>query len=137
MTKYEEIFNSSYWRALSATVDGTSFIDAFYKRFLSSSKEIAELFEDTDFERLSAMLVLSLAHVSYVEHTDGANATLKHLANFHRDLGVKPHLYQFWLSSVLETVREYDPEYDEDVGESWRRMMRPGIEFMRSKCSES
>lgn len=68
-TNYEKTFNSSYWRALSATVNGTSFIDAFYERFLSSSKEIAELFQDTDFERLNRMLVLSLSRTLHMWST--------------------------------------------------------------------
>ena len=136
MIDYEETFILSYWRTLRTTVDGVSFIDAFYERFLSSSPEVAELFANSDFKTQKNMLLFSLVHVASFNPIHGPDAIMKGLASRHRELSVQPRLYQLWLDSLLDTVKEYDPEYDEDLCESWRRMLAPGIEFMTSENSE-
>jgi hemoglobin-like flavoprotein len=136
MINYRETFDLSYWRTLETTIDGVPFLDAFYERFLSSSNEVAELFANTDFEQQEKMFALSLAYLASFDSEYGPSSIMKRLAIRHRELNVKPHLYPLWVNSLLETVKEYDPEYNDDVHEAWRRVLTPGIDFMVSKCSE-
>jgi hemoglobin-like flavoprotein len=134
MTDYEQ-FKMGYWRTLSTKIDGVEFIDGFYKRFLSSSSEVAELFADTDFSLQKNMLTLSLVHVASFDPAKGPDSIMRHLAARHRELNVKPHHYKLWFDSLLETIKEFDPEYDEDIGESWIRRLTPGVNYMISECS--
>ena len=111
-------------------MDGVPFIDAFYDRFLASSDEIAVLFVNTDFNTQKNMLLMSLVHVASFDPIHGPDAIMKRLAIRHRDLHVLSHLYRLWLESLLDTVKAYDPEYDQDVREAWRRILTSGIAFM-------
>ena len=44
--------------------------------------------------------------------------------------------HDIWLDSLLDTVKERDPEYNEHVDRAWRTVMAPGIEYMKSFCSK-
>ena len=136
MIDHQEIFNLSYWRALQTTVDGVPFVDAFYERFLAQSNEIAELFANTEFSAQKQMLLVSLLHVASFDPTHGPDAKMAHLARRHHELNIPPRLYHSWLDSLLDTVKTHDPEYDEEVRESWQRVLAPGIDFMISEHSK-
>ena len=136
MGDHEETFNLSYWRAVRATGDGGPFMDAFYERFLSQSSEIAEMFAATDFDTQKQMLLISLVHVASFDPVHGPDATMIRLARRHRELGISPRSYGLWLDSLLDAVKTHDPEYSEDVRESWQRVLTPGVEFMISEGSK-
>ena len=136
MSDSYDTFCLSYWRVIGRKVDDARFIDAFYDRFLSQSAEIADKFANTDFERQKEMLLLSLIHVASYYTTGGPGHILHKLARLHNELRIGPHLYDVWFDSLLKTVEVYDPEYHASVGESWRRVLAPGVEFMKSKCSD-
>jgi hypothetical protein len=42
-------------------------------------------------------------------------------------------LYDQWLECLIQAVRECDPVFCEEVEQAWRRAMRVGIEFLRSR----
>jgi hypothetical protein len=47
-------------------------------------------------------------------------------------LDIKPEFYDLWLDRLLQAVAEFDPLFDARTGTAWRRLLRPGIEFMKS-----
>ena len=46
----------------------------------------------------------------------------------HLDIGAE--LYDLWLDSLLETVKECDPEYDAGVARAWEDVMMVGIHYL-------
>ena len=49
------------------------------------------------------------------------------------ELDIKPELYDLWLDRLVQAVREFDPKFDPEIETAWRRVLRPGIEFMKSR----
>lgn len=95
MSDYEKIFNLSYWRVMSSTIDNLDFFHAFYTRFTSSSNRVLELFSHTDLENQIRMLQLSLIEVSSFNLSHGPDTTMKNLALRHRELNVDASLYGY------------------------------------------
>ena len=138
MTDYADIFYLSCWRATQRTLDGVAFLDAFYKNFLASSPEVAHKFKNTSFDRLTRMLSISIVQVAKYYQTHRPDPLLKVFAAKHgrRDLDIKPELYEHWVDALIRTVETYDPEFDDTTRESWRRVLEPGVEYMRSRYAE-
>ena len=110
------------------------FFERFYRTFLASSPEVRKKFADTDFVRQQAALRESLRKMmSAARDRNGDPARhLIHLAERHssRDLRIGAALYDNWLDSLLTTVRESDPEYSEEIGNAWERVMMVGIRYL-------
>ena len=136
---YEKVYSDSFWRTTSAVKEGKGFFTAFYEKFIASSPEAQRKFKDTDLFHQQKMLHDSLIHIGQFSVNEKADAFIQRLANRHSksDLDIQPELYNVWLSSLLDTVREYDPEFDGDVEISWRMRFAPGIEYMKFKYSQS
>ena len=135
MTDYSEIFYLSYWRATQRTLDDVAFLDAFYKNFLASSPEVAHKFEHTSFDKLTRMLSISIVHIAKYYQTRQPDPLLKVLAARHsqHDLDIEPALYKHWVDALIGTVETYDPEFNNTTREAWRRVLEPGVEFMKSR----
>lgn len=130
MTKQtRRLFEDSLVRCTSRS----TFLRRFYQFFTSSSPEIVEMFENTDWLRLNRMVVASF-HLIVQAYDDGqASPQLESLARLHRDkLGVTSDMFDTWLDCLLRAVREHDPEFDDEVEASWRAVMGMGIAHMRA-----
>jgi hemoglobin-like flavoprotein len=134
MLDHGEIFTQSYWRVVNETVDIDDFVDTFYQKFLNSSDEVREKFKNTDFERQRRMLAQSFLHIESVYTESTTSERMQEIAQIHSKQGrdIPPHLYDLWISCLIETASEYDKEFDESVAAAWRTVMRPGIEFMKA-----
>jgi hemoglobin-like flavoprotein len=112
------------------------FLERFYDLFVASSAEVAEKFERTDFGRQTILLKASLYMMMLVnwEMPEG-HAHLERIARVHDRKGwnIRPQLYDVWLECLLVTVKEFDPEFDGATEQAWRRMLAPGIAFMKSR----
>ena len=109
------------------------FIPAFYDRFLSSSDEVKHKFRFTDFEHQNKMLLRSLQLCAHA--TVGLPEALREInerATTHdrHHLNIEPRLYDLWLAAIIETAREFDPQWDESVEASWRRILGHAIQHM-------
>ena len=135
MIDHGEVFYLSYWRATQRTVDGVAFVDAFYKNLLASSPEVAVKFKTANLDTLIRMLSMSIVHVAKYYQTRQPDALLKILAARHsqNDLDIKPELYEYWMTALIETLETYDPQFDDAKRESWRRVLEPGLEYMKSR----
>ena len=111
------------------------FFEMFYDRFTGSSPEVASHFEGVDMKKQRRMLMASLAYVSEFASLRTNTDYLKQLAERHsrREANVDPALYDLWLETLVETVRETDPEFTEEVGVAWSVVMSPGIAYMRAR----
>jgi len=111
------------------------FADTFYGIFLEKSPEIAELFANTDFKkqrthlRSSVLLLVSRdINEPKAKHVIGSIGTSHSKAN----LNIRPELYDVWLESLCETVKQMDPEWSAELETGWRTQVQPGIDVITS-----
>lgn len=130
----QEIFNMSYWRASGNIINGDTMIDTFYDVFIRSSVEVSRKFVHTDFPVLKNMLLLSITHIARADLTQ-KNNILEGLAFTHNKDGhdIPPHLYDYWLESLLAAVKKHDVDYDDKVRQAWINTLSPGIKYMQNQ----
>jgi len=112
------------------------FLDRFYEIFLESSPAVAEKFAHTDFEHQKRMVRASFyLIVASSQEEGGPERYLDRLARRHsiHDADVGPELYHLWLQSLLEAVRECDPEWTPEVEAAWRETMQIGVRYLVSR----
>jgi hemoglobin-like flavoprotein len=127
-----ELFNNSLERCTS----GRRFLDRFYELFVASSAEVAAKFANTDFRVQKAALKVSLYMImASIERKPEGTVHLERIAARHSRSGldIGPHLYDLWLDCLIQAVRECDPLFGEETEQAWRRAMRVGIEFLKSR----
>ena len=132
---FDEIFDLSYERVVKTKRNGKTFFDCFYDHFIGSSPDIAQAFQHTDMNHQKKMLKKSFYSLFTFYATNCADDYLETIANRHsgREHGIKPELYDLWLETLIETVRAFDPEFNDDIELSWRLVLSPGITYMKFK----
>jgi hemoglobin-like flavoprotein len=125
------LFNDSIERCSSKP----DFLGRFYTLFLASSDTVARKFERTDLRKQATLLKTSLYIMMLASDETERVVHLERLAKRHSraDLDIKPELYDLWLDRLVRAVRESDPMFDAQTEAAWRRMLQPGIDFMKSK----
>jgi hemoglobin-like flavoprotein len=127
------VFEASLGRCNSTT----AFAERFYQLFLARSKKVALKFEHTDFERQRVALQRSLdLMLKAARNGDEAlESYLGPLAERHgsRGLDIGAELYDEWLDSLLAAVREFDPQYTDEIRDAWESAMMIGISYMLSR----
>ena len=124
-----EQFDSSLGRCLS----NQDFLSRFYKLFVESSPAVAEKFRDTDFQRQRRAMAASLyVIVLALEQGDTAMLYLNQIARKHSrdDLDVPPEMYDTWRDCLLQSVKEFDPEFSDEVEQAWLEVTKFAIDFM-------
>jgi len=126
-----ELFNNSIERCSCSP----EFLRRFYKLFLASSDRVARKFERTDLRKQARLLKTSLYILMLASDDLERVAHLERLAMLHcrARLDIEPDLYDLWLDRLLQAVAEFDPLFDLETGTAWRRVLQPGIEFMKSR----
>ena len=127
---------SDFGASLGRCHANPEFLSRFYELFVAASPEVAEKFSNTDFERQRRAMSASLyALVLAMEGGKAASLYLDSIARQHgrKDLGICPELYDVWLECLIEAVKEFDPEYSDEIETLWRNAMAFGIEFMQSR----
>ncbi|MDX1564765.1 MAG: globin domain-containing protein [Phycisphaeraceae bacterium] len=130
---FAKIFNDSYNRALSGrTSRANEFFDAFYERFIASDPSIEKKFQGVDMASQKAMLKQSIAHLSNLFVMHQVPELLKQIAIKHdqQHVDVEPHLYDLWLECLIDTARNFDPQFDDQVELAWRMVCAQGITLM-------
>ncbi len=129
-----ELFNDSIERCTRSP----DFLYRFYTLFLASSDAVAKKFEQTDLRKQAKMLEASLYIMMLARGESEQIDHLERLAKRHSraDLDIKPELYDLWLDKLLQAVREFDPIFDLETEAAWRRMLQPGIEFLKIRYED-
>lgn len=112
------------------------FLSLFYRKFVISNAEIRDKFSNTNMEHQKVMLHASLKMIMLaIQGDDGASTYLDRVAKRHSksELDIRPELYDIWLETLIETVSETDPEFNNDIENAWRKVMLYGIEYLISK----
>lgn len=128
-SKDVELVNDSLERCPSQT----EFFARFYSRFQHSSDEVAAKFQGTDAKAqaraLRAAFLLLLQAVAG-DPQAWQQLELRAVRHDRRHLDIRPDMYELWRDCLLETVREYDPDFDERTETAWRKVVQEAIDFM-------
>ncbi len=125
-------FDTSLARCLA----DQAFLTRFYDLFVESSPDIAEKFRDTDFQRQRRAMGASLyVLVLALEQGEAAIIYLNQVAlqHSHAKLDVRPEMYDAWRDCLLQSVKEYDPLFSEEIEQAWREAVQFAINFMRER----
>ena len=133
MKDYVETFEHSLARAVGGGEYNHAFIERFYEIFTARSVDIAALFRDTDMSAQRAMLHDSLLYLVDFFKTRKINPFLARIAKVHGRAGldIPDSMYDIWLDCLLDAVREFDTEFDDDVELAWRLVLAPGVAYMK------
>ncbi len=125
----------SFARAQERTVDDQDFFERFYQEFLSSSPAVSEQFSGTDMSQQQQHLKASLKHMVDYCASGTPSVRLRQMARMHGRGGraIAGDLYDLWLRSLIKALSLYDSAFDQRVELSWRSVMAPGIDYMRSQ----
>lgn len=121
--------------SLERCVAQPEFLHRFYDVLIEASPEIAAKFKETDFDRQTSALKRALYVLLFAwEWRLTGDDYLVGLAHRHgrSDLDVSPQLYDIWIDCLIRTVQEFDSDFDAKVEAAWRKVLAPGIEFMKS-----
>ena len=122
-----------FLQSLKRCTASDDFIIAFYNRFLSTSDEIRWMFRNTNFERQNRLLIKSLTLVASATCGDPEGLReLRERAETHdrRHLNIRPELYDLWLSSVIETAREHDRQWNDEIEDAWRHILHYAVDYL-------
>jgi hemoglobin-like flavoprotein len=125
--------NELFLDSLERCTRSKKFIPAFYNRFLSASDDISDKFRHTDFGRQNRMLLRSLKLAAYA--ADGQSEGLREIreravSHGRHHLNIEPRLYNFWRSALIETSRQFDGQWDDDIEEAWLTILEHVISQM-------
>jgi hemoglobin-like flavoprotein len=129
-----EAFHDSYQRCL----EDPTFFDVFYERFIGSSDEIAEFFEEVDLAHTKKTLKTALFY--NLMASDGSTLgikKLKSMASIHQELELTAKHYDYWLDSLMSVVEEADRFHNQQIENAWRCVMNVGIDLMKEELEKS
>lgn len=131
---YKKLFNGSFQRAIAPDTYG--FYKRFFHKLYDADSHIANLFANTGIDRCIKMLIQSMSQMLYYASTKHPNKQIKNIANMHgqEGLSLTSNYYDIWLECMIETIRETDPQFNEDIETAWRCMMLPGVTYLKSYC---
>jgi hemoglobin-like flavoprotein len=134
---YLDTFNRSYERIVGPGIKLTSqsddFFEDFYQGFIASSPEVATAFANSDMQKQRSMLKKSLVFLASSSAGHDATPYLAQVARRHgtADANIPPHLYDVWLECLIDSVRRFDPQFDDETELAWRLVLGHGITYMR------
>lgn len=130
---YDQQFEASYARVMREGAYNPAFVGRFYERFLGSSEEVAGRFARTDMARQKTMLHDSLLTLVQFSRSRRLTPQLARLARIHSrgEQDIPPQLYEDWLDSLMATVAEFDPQFDQQTELAWRLTLAPGISYLQ------
>jgi truncated hemoglobin YjbI len=120
-----------FGRGATMNAQAEAFFDDFYRRFCAH-EDVAARFADTDMAKQITMLRKSFYHlISFAAVDAPPGHELLRLAERHQHLGIEPSLYNRWVDSLIDTLAEWDPEFDTATALAWRAALAPGITIMK------
>ncbi len=107
----------------------------FLDILVESNPEIAPHFTETDFSQITFLLRQGInCTIMYAQGVYAGKFCMKELRVYHsrKNLAIHPKYYPYWIESLRKTVKELDPQYTEELGDLWVRVVTPAIEYMAS-----
>jgi len=122
-----------FLKSMDRCAKSKDYIAAFYKHFLATSDEVREKFQHTDFNHQNRMLLLSLRLAAgAVAGKPEALREIRERAETHdrHHLNIEPRLYEAWRSALIETSRQFDNQWDDEIEKAWHMILGHVIHHM-------
>lgn len=106
------------------------FLTTFYEIFLRKDHRIPEYFKNTNFDRQKIVLRNALDYmIMYAEGSTIAFTKIEDLGYRHdrNHLNIPVNLYSCWQDSLMETIENYDSEFNQEIKDSWIYVLSFGI----------
>ncbi len=131
---YEQIFDLSFERCRGIKAR-PPFFESFYYRYLNTDPRIASIFRNTDIQHQQKMLEKSFYRLLTFYATNNSDDYMESIASSHsrQHHNIAPELYDLWLDTLLETVEQFDPLFDDTIELAWRLILSSGITYMKFK----
>jgi len=130
-------FNSvkkSYGRCVFTRDAKEKFFTHFYDIFLCSHPAIAAMFKNISFDKQISVLKNAISmSIMYAEKQDElAKDVLTKIRKSHsrERFNVKPEYYDYWLQSLIDTLKVCDPNFSDTIEQDWRDMMQVTIDYI-------
>lgn len=130
-------FHESYERIMGPQIQineqGQRFFDYFYGHFIENNPAAKKAFRNTDMERQKQMLRKSLLFMANFSCCQEGTEFMGRIAQTHsrKQYDIAPELYDQWLNCMVDTVRKFDPLFNDNVEIAWRLSLAPGISYMK------
>lgn len=133
MFAIDKAFKQSFLRVSKNDIDGVDFLQYFYEIFINKSSAIAEMFKNTSMDSQKLLLKKSLAELLKFYEERQVNQHLLKIGQIHAPdkMNITPEMYDFWLDTLMETIKKYDPEFMPKIELAWRVTLSPGITYMK------
>ncbi len=129
----EDTVRPSFARCSEA---GDEFFDDFYATLSDRAPGIGAMFADVDMQQQNQLIRRGVEHlIEYAVGSEESAAALRRVGESHGEQGlnVAPELYPLWLDTLMEAVRQHDPEASDHVESAWRVVARGGLDLIISK----
>lgn len=127
-----QLVRESYDRCCASS----GFFDTFYDNFLATDDGIAAKFARTDFRKQKALLKASILIMITIDADDrDAREALERIGKTHAHDGhdIPGWMYDLWLDSLCQTIREHDRQTTPQLEQAWREQLQGGIDLIKSR----
>lgn len=93
------------------------------------------MFAQVDMQQQNRLIRQGVEHlVSFAVGSEESSEALRRVGISHgqHGLNIAPELYPIWLDTLMDTVRNHDPEATDDVEAAWRVVARGGLDLIAS-----
>ncbi|VAW74255.1 hypothetical protein MNBD_GAMMA12-3506 [hydrothermal vent metagenome] len=124
----------SFGRCLVSVNNELSFLELFYRLFISSHSDIKAMFVNTDLKKQYKLLHVGLnMALLFIDgnHSISLNVLEKIRKTHSRnELNIKPELYVFWIDSLIETIKIKDEQFNNELENKWRIALQKAVDFI-------
>ncbi len=106
------------------------FFGLFYETFLASHPAIAPMFAKTDMSKQKSLLRQGLSMMlMHLEGNTVGTTGMDRIAESHskKKMNIQPHLYDYWITSLLKCVKECDPQITPQLEGEWKQSLQQGV----------
>lgn len=115
------------------------FFDLFYENFLKSHPTIAPMFAKTDMAKQKALLRQGVSMMFMHLGGNGVGTTgIDRIAESHskKKMNIDPNLYDYWINSLVKSVKECDQNMTPALETEWRKTLRAGVDRIAAQYSK-
>ena len=116
--------------SMQRCLNNPEFISRFHGEFMNNA-EVQEKFNHTNIV-MQKVIMKSTLHVMLNAALGAPGVGMLRFAVSHdrNNKAIPAHLYQHWLNALAVAVQATDPKFTDELGNDWRTVMQPGIDFM-------
>lgn len=114
-------------------LESPDFFACFYELLLSRSPDLKPVFKSVDVE--AQEVVMRKGVTAMIMHAAGVRAATASLEQIGKSsskdkLGIQPGQVTVWTDTLIETIRAFDPRFNADLQNAWKKVLDQGMEKM-------